>query len=57
MMSEFKAGFMVVIHCLYPDNVDNWWNQIGRIFGAIMIVGIWRLIGQGFIWVGSWVVS
>jgi hypothetical protein len=49
-MGEFGKGFMTLVQCLYPSEFGSWWNQIGRIIGAVVVVGIWSLIGKGLIW-------
>jgi hypothetical protein len=52
-MSELKAGFCEVWRLMYPelDGDDHgWWTQIGRIFGAISVVWMWKIIGDCIVW-------
>jgi hypothetical protein len=56
-MSDLKAGFCEVWRLIYPDYSGGesyqWGTQIGRIFGAISVVGMWTMIGRGFVWMFS----
>jgi hypothetical protein len=49
---RFKEGFLSVWRLLYPPGQDmDWYAQIGRIFGAITIVSLWKMVADVLIWI------
>jgi hypothetical protein len=50
---RFKEGFVSVWRLLYPEEPDgiDWYAQIGRIFGALTLVGLWKVVADILIWI------
>ena len=48
--AKFRTGFMEQVRFLYPSGVTDWWNMVGRIMGACIVVGCWNLVSRGVIW-------